>query len=772
MAHTTWHKSACNLCYINCGIEVAVEGDGADARLTKIRGDKDNPKSKGYLCNKAQGIPSHLHHRDRLSSPLRRRRDGTFEAIDWDTAIREIADRLQAVRAQYGGQSLALYGGGGQGNHAGGAYATALLRSLGSRHVFNALAQEKTGDFWVNGHLFGAQTCHTAEDIEHCDLLFVLGANPWLAHGFANARLQLNAIARDPARKLIVVDPRRSETAELADLHLQPRPGTDAFLMAALLAMLLARGGVDHAFLAGHVVDFDAVAAVLREIPIGAFAATADVPIGALERAVAMIGDAHAMAVRAELGIQQGRHSTLNSYLEKLLFLMTGNFGRRGTNVLHSWLAPLWGNGRGQRHAPTGAEIIGGLLPPNRLAESISSDHPERLRAVWVDSSNPVNTTADTGQLLEALGTLDLLVVVDIAFTETAELADYVLPACSQYEKCEYTLFTFEYPTNYLHVRAPVLPRQAGTLAEPEIYTRLARALGTLPERGELAPLAAAAEAGLPAFGRAFEAFMREHPDAAPVAPMILYATLGPQLPDGTAAAAPLWAAAQRFARLDPGAVCSALGLAAPGEALGDRLFQHVVGSRSGAAFSTHSEVWTLIDYPDRKIRLAIPLLLDTLAHLDPESAAPDVDYPFVLSAGQRRLQNANQNFRTPAFRRADPDGAMYLHPDDLAGLGLLDGEWAAVESRRARLVVRTKADPGLRRGYAVLPHGYGQHFVTADGARAVCGPKINWLTDSTHRDPIAGTPYHKNVPVRISIPSLEESTCAENNSSRVRSAL
>ena len=163
MSQAQWHKTACNLCYVNCGLEVAIE----DERITKVRGDKSNPKSQGYLCNKAARIPFYAHHKDRLTSPLRRRADGSFEAIPWETAIAEIAERVRQIHAAHGGQSFALYGGGGQGNHAGGAYVTGLLRALGSRNTFNALAQEKTGDFWVNGRMFGSQTCHTAEDVHH-----------------------------------------------------------------------------------------------------------------------------------------------------------------------------------------------------------------------------------------------------------------------------------------------------------------------------------------------------------------------------------------------------------------------------------------------------------------------------------------------------------------------------------------------------------------------------------------------------------------------------
>src|SRR5262249_43818107 len=150
----------------------------------------------------------------------------------------------------------------------------------------------------------GSQTCHTAEDVEHCDLLFVIGANPWLAHGFPNARDHLNQIRKDPARKLIVVDPRRTETAELADLHLAVRPGADAFLLGALLARLIERDGVDHDFLARHTMGHEEVLTALRRIPVAAWAAAADVSLAEIDRAIDLIRAAKAMVVRVELGIQ------------------------------------------------------------------------------------------------------------------------------------------------------------------------------------------------------------------------------------------------------------------------------------------------------------------------------------------------------------------------------------------------------------------------------------------------------------------------------------
>jgi anaerobic selenocysteine-containing dehydrogenase len=768
MSNGSWQKTACNICYVNCGVEVLVDG----GRITKVRGDRDNPKSQGYLCNKAARIPFYAHHRDRLTSPLRRRADGSFEPIDWDTAIAEIAARLRAVVDRHGGKSLALYGGGGQGNHAGGAYASGLLRSLGSRYTFNALSQEKTGDFWVNGHLFGSQTCHTAEDVHHCDLLFVIGANPWIAHGFPNARDHLNQIRKDPNRKLIVIDPRRTETAEMADLHLAVRPGADAFLLGAILATLVRRDALDHEFLAQHTTGFTEIKDALLRIPVARWAEAADIPLEQIERCADMIVAAKAMTVRVELGIQQGVNSTLNSYLEKLLIMLTGSFGRKGTNQLHSWLQPLWGNSPNQKFAATDTEVIAGLLPPNIFTQAILTDHPERLRGVWIDSSNPANTAANTAEVEKALAALELCVVVDVAMTETARLAHYVLPASSQYEKTEFTLFNFEFPKNFFHVRAGLVPPLEGTLPEPEIYTRLSRALGLLPGDNALAPLREAAMHSRPAFAHALRAFMGSNPQTAALGALVLYHTLGATLPDGTAAAAPLWQAAQSCARRSPDAVRRALGPNGdvPDTELGDALFDAIVSARSGVAVTEHTydEVWSLISHPDRRIHLAIAPLLTWLESLDPALAEPRKDFPFVLAAGQRRMFNANQIFRDPAWRRDDPDGALLINARDLEELGASDGEWIAVRSPAGRVVVRCKADDSLRQGQLALPHGYGQSYPAQDGERLNNGPRINALTESGNCDPIAATPYHKHVAVRLERLTASEAAAFEERSRRI----
>lgn len=178
--------------------------------------------------------------------------------------------------------------------------------------------------------------------------------------------------------------------------------------------------------------------------------------------------------------------------------------------------------------------------------------------------------------------------------------------------------------------------------------------------------------------------------------------------------------------------------------------------------------MWNLLKHKDRKIHLAIPQLLDWLQSLSPAADTIDPAYPFMLMAGQRRSYNANQIFRTPRWRKDDPDGALRIHPDDIVSLKAIDGGWMRVETSVGNLTVRIEADDSLRRGVVTLPHGYGQAYPTGE-ARLTIGPRINQITSSDYCDPIAATPYHKNVPVRLTALNGSEVEQAEAISQRAR---
>ena len=214
-------KTACILCSRNCGLKVEI-GDG---KFVKIQGDENHPISKGYICQKAARLEFYQNHDDRLRHPLKRQTDGTFAEISWDAALSEIAEKLKDIRKRHGGKAFAFVGGGGQGNHWGGMYSRQMLSAMDSKFIYTALAQEKTGDIWVNGRLFGNQKCHTTEDVEHADYVLFIGTNPYQAHGIVNARNTLKELQKDKKRTMVVVDPRVTETAKMADVHLQLKPG-------------------------------------------------------------------------------------------------------------------------------------------------------------------------------------------------------------------------------------------------------------------------------------------------------------------------------------------------------------------------------------------------------------------------------------------------------------------------------------------------------------------------------------------------------------------
>lgn len=751
------HKSACPLCSRNCGITVEVE----NGQINRIRGDDAHPNTRGYLCQKAARLAYYQNHGERLSSPLKRRVDGSFESISWDQAVREIAERLLQIRNQHGGDAFAFVGGGGQGNHLGAAYsASQLCKAMGSRYIYNSLGQEKTPDFWLNGRLFGDQRCHTTEDVEHADFVLFIGCNPFQSHGIANARDTLRALKKSSDRTMVVVDPRRTETAEQADIHLQLKPGTDAFLMSAMLAIMLRDDLLDREFITQHCTGFEQLEPLLRAVPIADFVQRADVPLAQVEAVARGFANAKAACVRIDLGIQHTLHTTLNGYLEKLLYLLTGNFGKRGGNNLHTYLLPILGN-TDERVQKAGQPLkrtqhhqmfpIAGILPPNILPDEILKAGDKRVRAVFVDSSNPLVTYADSAAHAEAFAALDLLVTVDVAMTETARASHYVLPAASQFEKWEAAGFSFEFPDNFFHLRPPVLPPTGQALPEAEIYTRLLEAMGAVPSALPLLRAVARFEPSATQhvlYLTALGLVLSRHPSWRSVAPSIVYRTLGPYLPKGAAAAAPLLLLAKSFVDRYGQAVARA-GFSGPIWKRAGKLFDAILKAESGLLVSRHefAEVWSLLATPDRKVRLAIPEMFRDLAALRAEpEASSDQDYPFVLMAGERRSYNANQILRDPAWRKVDPDGAMRIHPEDARDMGLQDGGVAEVRSRRGAIVVRVLVDDSVRRGMVSLPHGYGMHI---QGELPV-GPAINRLTQSNDCDPFTKTPYHKYVRVAI----------------------
>jgi formate dehydrogenase len=740
-----WHPTACILCECNCGIEIQLGEDGRT--FSKIRGDKQHPASQGYTCNKALQLDAYQNGRsDRITVPLRRRADGTFEEISWAAAIEEVAARLGTIRDEHGGESIFYYGGGGQGNHLGGSHAVATQAAFGIKYRSSALAQEKTGEFWVAARMLGVPG---RADVEHCEVAVFIGKNPYQSHGFPRARSVLKEIGKDPNRSMVVIDPVRTETADLADFHLQVRPGTDIYAVTALAAVLVQEDLIDHAWLAEHA-DAEGLAnvtRVLKEVAIDDYCAVADLDPELVRASARRIAAADSVAVLEDLGVQMGRDSTLVSYVEKFIWLLTGNLGKRGAQYAFSNMTSI-GRDRGlpadelPRSPVAGAPIISGLVPCNVVAEEILTDHPLRYRAMLVESANPAHSLADSQRMREALEALDCLVVIDVAMTETARLADYVLPAATQFEKFEATFFNFDFPQNIFHLRHPVVDAPDGVLAEPEIHARLIEAIGALTEE-DYAPLRQAAENGT--FAEAFLGAVGD-PRLRKLAPVLLYRTLGPTLPEDADAAAVLYALAFQFAMANPAGVQRA----GHGEGLeaGENLFRAIIAGRSGivTTHDTEDETWRRMG--DRKIQLDIPELLAEVERLaERPNPVIDDEWPFILSAGERRAFTANTIIRDPSWRKRDAGGALRISEADADALGLSTGSMVRLTTQRGSVDVAVESNPRMRAGHISLPNGLG-----LTGENGTAGVAPNDLTSAEHRDEWSGIPLHKHVPARIDV--------------------
>ncbi|MGW6620853.1 molybdopterin-dependent oxidoreductase [Nocardia sp. NPDC055002] len=818
-----WRKTACILCECNCGLEIQTDG----RNLVKIRGDKQHPGSAGYTCEKPLRLDKYQSGAHRIDTPLRRTADGTYEPIDWDTALDEIATKLAGVRDTHGGESIFFYGGGGQGNHLGGAYGRALYHAVGGRYMSNALAQEKTGESWVDSQLYGN---HTTGDFEHTEVAIFVGKNPWQSHGIAQARPVLREIARDPNRTMIVIDPRVSETAALADYHLQVKPGTDAWCVSAIAATLVQENLHDEGWLAEHATGVAPVLRALRAVDISANAHRCGLDETLIRTVARRIAAAKSVATYEDLGVQQSPNSTLVAYLNKMLWILTGNFAKPGGVHIHSWMFPLagrWhaipkeaGAGRAQRlrrgvatmamrygatparrliaatarrgaisrnvagltasttldvffdavavpiartiadtlsmvDGPTrtpvsGARILYGLIPCNSIADEILTDHPDRLRAMWIDSSNPAHSLADSARFVAAMRSLELSVVVDVAMTETARQADYVLPAASQFEKYEASLFTLHFPHNSFQMRVPLMAPLPGTRPEPEIYGAVIDRLGVVEPR-LLEELAAAARVSREAFALALFSTLKARPELAGLTPYLLYRTLGASLPDGEAALALAWGFALLCVISQPDAVARA-GFTGSGFGQAEELFEAVRAHPEGVMFSDdrYEDAWRYIQHADGKIHAAIPELLDELravCAVDPDYTSEE--YPFTLSAGERRAFTANVIIRNPDWRRRDREGALRIAVADAERLALSTGDRVRVVTESGSATTSIEISEMMQAGHISLPNGMG---VSYPGADTVVGVALNTLTSTSRRDKFFGSPWHKNVPARIEV--------------------
>jgi len=716
------------------------------SKIVKVRGDRENPRSQGYLCRKGANIAYFQNNPERLRFPLKRV-GGRFERISWDRALDEIADKIRDIVQTHGPRSVAYMGGGGQGCHFEAAFGLRFLNGLGSKNHYSPLAQELTGFFWVNVKAFGRQYMHSFPDIQGSDFLVFWGANPMVSHDIPNAPLALRNKKKESGFLMAVVDPRMTETAKLADIHLRLRPGTDALLFKAMIKILLAEGLVAKDYLAARVDGLEAIRPWFDEVDVEAHCRLCGLDPGAVREFTRLFATRKS-ALRSDLGILMGRHSTLNSYLELILLTLTGRIGTQGGNVFLGHLMPMGSHTpdedpRTWRTVVTNIPLIMGVFPPNVMPEEIDNDHPRRVRALIVSGSNPLRSYADTNAYEKAFAKLDLLVTVEVAPSETAMLSHYVLPARSGYEKWDGTFFQWNYPDYYFDMRRPVLQPDGEQVEEAQIYIELAERLGMIPDYpSNLRELAKDRRR----FAAALMEYMSSHPKAEPWLPYILAKTLGEEL--GSKNLALLWGLLARFPMMHAEEVSRAGYPIGP--MTGEEMFSKVLKTPGGVKIGvvdTKNNL-SLLKTPDKKIHIHFPEMESWVKEVTPgteEAQLANKSYPMVLMAGNHMEMVANTIMRDPAWNEERRPCTMRIHPKDAEELGIKDKDLALIETEAGSVKIEAEVTESCHRDQVVIPHGFG----LVHGGEAY-GVNVNQLAPAKHRDRLAATPLHRYIPCRV----------------------
>ncbi len=739
-----WHKTGCVLCAQNCGLEVLVENN----RMIQVKPDKSNPRSQGYACRKGLSVVYHQYPEGRLTGPLKRVGDA-FEPIAWQQAIDEIAAKMRDLVDRHGPRCLAYMGGSAQGGHMEAAFGLGILRAMGSQYYYSSAGQEFCGSWWVTGRVFGKQYNIAGPDEHASEMLVAWGWNGMQSHQMPRAPKVLAEFAKDPGRLLVAIDPRKSETAALADIHLPVRPGTDALLMKAMIAIILNEGWEAKSYIEKNVEGWDRIRSWFTDFDAGSAVEVCQVGYEQV-RELCRLMTTRRWSMHTDLGIYMGRHSTLNSYFVHILGAVCGIFGVRGGNVIPGMVMPM-GFHADERDSRTWRTVTtnlppaaAGSFPAAAMPEEILSAHSERLRAVYVSACNPLRAYPDTTAYENAFGKLDLLVVNDIVMSETAQLAHYVLPCRTFYEAWDATFFPWTYPDVYFQLRRPVVDPPAQCLEAAQIHSLLADKLGLIPEIPD--ELHQAAGGDRMAFGAKLMQWAGAEPKAMAAMPFVLAKTLGRNW--DSAAKAGLWGllmtAPQVFRKN-----AARVGFE-PGIDQGDRIFQALLDTPEGlwVGRADVDNPMEGIKTPSRKIEIYIPELAEQACSLDAAGEAEDLklpdEFPLILNAGRHMKYNANTLMRNPEWNKGRRACTVAVNPADAEFLNLADGQPVRVTTAAGSEVGELQTSDQVRPGMVLIPHGFGLLY-----KGKVYGLNANRLTLSSHRDPL-GTPLHRYVPCRV----------------------
>jgi anaerobic selenocysteine-containing dehydrogenase len=730
---------SCSLCEAHCGVAVELEGDV----VRTVRGDPDDALSHGYICPKAYGLKALQDDPDRLRRPLIRE-GGRFREADWEEALALVAKRLAAIREAHGPDAVATYlGNPNAHDYAATFYVPLFLRALGGKWRFSATSVDQLPKMVSSCLLFGAPLAVPVADIDHTDYLLVLGANPLASNGSLMTAPDFpGRLEKLRARggRLVVVDPRRSETAAAADEHVFVRPGSDALLLFALVHVLFDEKLVALGRLADFTSGVDEVAALARDFAPEAVAAATGVPAATIRRLARELAAAERAACYGRIGTCTQEFGTLASWLVDVVNVLTGNLDRPGGALFprpaHS---PADDRPRKPGRVPyarwrsrvRGLPEFAGELPVATLAEEIDSAGDERVRALVTVAGNPVLSTPNGARLAKALESLEFVVSVDIYRNETTRFADVILPTTAPLERNNYDMAFHGFSVrNHAKWSPPALPKPADARHGFEILLEIAaRVNGTTPAQLDEMLFSGLLTNALRACPGVSEADARAK----------LGDAIGPErLLDLLLRAGPR---GDRFDDAADGLSLAKLQAAEHGVDLGP------LASRLPAMLATESG----------RIELAPPLLVGDVerlrASLCDRSPSGSEGFAAMVLIGRRHLRTNNSWFgNLPALAKGKDRCTLLVHPDDAATLGLTPGSRARVRSRVGEVEAPVEISDAMMRGVVSLPHGHGHGAPGAQLAFAARQPGVNsnLLTDETFLDALSGNAVLNGIPVEI----------------------
>ncbi len=747
-AQTRTALRTCPLCEAGCGLEITVKGKPGDEQVTRIRGDMADVFSHGFICPKGSTLKQLHDDPDRIRKPLVKR-NGVHEEVEWDEAWAVIADRLPAIIAAHGRESVGTYLG-NPGAHSLSAllYNRSLLQALGTRRRFSASTVDQMPRQVAAAYVFGTAVSVPVPDLDHTDFLVIMGANPYASNGSLCTAPdfpgRIEAI-RARGGAVVVIDPRRSRTAEEADRWLPIRPGTDALLLAAMVTALAQDGLIAPGqHVSAHLRGLDAVVAALATFTPESVELATGVAAAEIRALARDLAGAKSGSIYGRIGTTTTEFGTTTSWLIDVVNIVTGNLDRRGgamftrpvagapTTRGKSGTGKAFAIGRGHtiaRHLP---EVMS-EYPAAAMAEEITDAGDQGIRAMVTVAGNPVLSTPNSVALDEALAQLEFMVSVDMYLNETTRHADVILPPPSQLQRGHYDVALLQFAVrNVANYSEPVLALDADQPDEWEILVKLGLiADGSGPD----AQPEAADEAALHnmVHGAVKDPNSSVHGRDADEIIDALGSEPGP-------------ARVLDF-MLQTGPFGAAFGANPDGASL-QLLLDNPHGVDFGALEPRLPEV---LRTPSGTIELDHPVLMSDLTRL--AAAIPAADEQPMVLVGRRHLRSNNSWMHNiEVLVKGKARCTLQVHPEDAVRLGLADGGVARVTSRVGAVDASVEVTEAIRPGVVSLPHGWG-HGQPGTRMRVAAerpGVNSNILSDHEAMDPLSGTSVLNAIPVEV----------------------